>query len=43
MLPDTADVVIIGGGVMGTSTADHLTRRGGVRVVLLEKVPLLGS
>ncbi len=43
MLPETADVVIIGGGVMGASSAYHLARRGGVRVVLLEKAPLLGS
>lgn len=43
ILPDTADVVIIGGGVMGTSTAYHLARRGSVHVVLLEKAPLLGS
>lgn len=43
MLPDTADVVIIGGGVMGTSTAYHLARRGGLRVVLLEKAAFLGS
>jgi glycine/D-amino acid oxidase-like deaminating enzyme len=33
----TADVVIIGGGVMGTSIAYHLTQRGVQRVVLLEK------
>jgi sarcosine oxidase subunit beta len=33
----TADVVIIGGGVMGTSIAYHLTQRGVGRVVLLEK------
>jgi glycine/D-amino acid oxidase-like deaminating enzyme len=34
---DTADVVIIGGGVMGTSIGFHLARRGAGRVVLLEK------
>jgi len=33
----TADVVIIGGGVMGTSIAYALTRRGVRHVVLLEK------
>ena len=34
---DTADVVIIGGGVMGTSIAFNLARRRAGRVVLLEK------
>ncbi|MGQ4809560.1 Dimethylglycine oxidase [Candidatus Entotheonellaceae bacterium PAL068K] len=33
----TADAVIIGGGVMGTSIAYHLTRRGMRRVVVLEQ------
>jgi glycine/D-amino acid oxidase-like deaminating enzyme len=28
MLPKTADAVIIGGGVMGASTAYHLAKRG---------------
>ncbi|WP_109474587.1 NAD(P)/FAD-dependent oxidoreductase [Ornithinimicrobium cavernae] len=36
-LPARADVVIIGGGVMGLSTAYHLARAGVERVVLLEK------
>jgi sarcosine oxidase subunit beta len=36
-LVSTADVIIIGGGVMGTSIAYHLTRCGVPRVVLLEK------
>lgn len=36
-LPAEADVVIIGGGVMGISAAYHLTRCGVERVVLLEK------
>jgi sarcosine oxidase subunit beta len=36
-LVNTADVVIIGGGVMGTSIAYHLTQCGVPRVVLLEK------
>ena len=40
MLPKTADVVIIGGGVMGASTAWHLAQRGCTEVVLLEKGPL---
>jgi sarcosine oxidase, subunit beta len=34
---DTAEVVIIGGGVMGTSIGFHLVRRRAGRVVLLEK------
>jgi sarcosine oxidase subunit beta len=33
----TADVVIIGGGVIGTSTAFHLASRGVKRVVLCER------
>jgi len=43
MLPDTADVVIIGGGVMGASAAYHLASRGCPNVVLLEKAQFLGS
>jgi sarcosine oxidase subunit beta len=42
MLPKTADVVIIGGGVMGVSAAYHLAQRGCTDVVLLEKGPFLG-
>ena len=34
---DTADAVVIGGGVMGTSIAFNLARRKAGRVVLLEK------
>lgn len=41
-LPKVADVVIIGGGVMGTSTAYHLARRGVKQVVLVEKEPFFG-
>jgi sarcosine oxidase subunit beta len=41
-LPKTSDVVVIGGGVMGTSTAYHLARKG-VDVVLLEKEPFFGT
>ena len=33
----TADVVIVGGGVMGTSIALQLARRRAGRIVLLEK------
>jgi sarcosine oxidase subunit beta len=41
-MKNTADVVIIGGGCMGASTAYHLTRRGIADVVLLEREPMLG-
>ena len=41
-LPGTADVVIIGGGVMGVSTAYHLASRGCENVVLLERHPFFG-
>ncbi|MGC8779536.1 MAG: NAD(P)/FAD-dependent oxidoreductase [Anaerolineae bacterium] len=43
MLPKTADVVIIGGGVMGVSTAYHLAARGCKNIVLLEKHAFLGA
>ncbi|MCZ6470144.1 MAG: FAD-dependent oxidoreductase, partial [Gammaproteobacteria bacterium] len=36
-LPTSARIVIIGGGVIGTSIAYHLTRSGEKDVVLLEK------
>ncbi len=37
MSPAVADVVVVGGGVLGASTAYHLARRGGVRAVLVER------
>ncbi len=42
-IPKTADVVIIGGGVMGASTAYHLAARGVRNVVLLEKEDFFGT
>src|SRR5919106_53656 len=42
-LPRTADVVVVGGGVMGTSTAYHLASRRVGDVVLLEREPQLGA
>ncbi len=44
MLPKTADVVIIGGGCMGASTAYHLAQRGAgkLKIVLLEREKFLG-
>jgi len=38
----TADVVIIGGGIMGLSTAYHLAKRGCRRVVVLESGEMFG-
>ena len=35
-LPATSDCVVIGGGVVGTSTAYHLAKKG-VQVTLLER------
>jgi sarcosine oxidase subunit beta len=43
MLPNTADIVIIGGGVMGASAAYHLAKRGAKNIVLLEKEELFGT
>lgn len=38
-----ADVVVIGGGIVGTSIAYHLARLGAGAIVLLEREPLLGT
>lgn len=42
-LPKTADVVIVGGGVMGASTAYHLATKGVRNVVLLEREAFFGE
>jgi sarcosine oxidase, subunit beta len=42
-LPRRAGVVIVGGGVMGTSVAYHLARRGVSDVLLLERSELFGQ
>ena len=41
--PKTASAVIIGGGVMGASTAYHLARRGLKDVLLIEREPFFGT
>jgi sarcosine oxidase subunit beta len=41
-LPSTAEVIIVGGGVMGASTAYHLARKGCDDVLLLERNPFFG-
>jgi sarcosine oxidase subunit beta len=42
-LPSTADVVIVGGGVMGASTAYHLGLKGCASVLLLERESFFGT
>jgi sarcosine oxidase subunit beta len=41
--PGTADIVIVGGGVMGASAAYHLAKRGMKNIVLLEKEEFFGT
>ncbi|HLF89206.1 MAG TPA: FAD-dependent oxidoreductase, partial [Anaerolineales bacterium] len=42
-LPKTADIIVIGGGVMGASTAYHLVKRGVKNVLMLEKEDFFGQ
>jgi sarcosine oxidase, subunit beta len=42
-IPTTAEIVIIGGGVMGASAAYHLAARGVKNIVLLEKEEFFGT
>jgi len=42
-IPTTADIVIIGGGVMGASTLYHLAKQGQKNVILLEKEEFFGQ
>lgn len=42
MLPKTADIVVIGGGCMGASTAFYLAKGGAKNVVLIEREKFLG-
>jgi len=40
---ETFDVAIVGGGIIGCATAYYLSKRGGVRVVLLEREAEVGA
>src|SRR5690348_7169602 len=39
-MSETADIVIIGGGIMGASIAYHLAKQGGGQITLLERQAL---
>jgi sarcosine oxidase subunit beta len=41
--PKTAEIIVIGGGVMGASTAYHLAARGQKNILLLEKEEFFGQ
>ncbi len=43
VLPDRAQVVVVGGGIVGCSVAYHLARRGVTDVLLLEQGKLTGG
>lgn len=43
MLPKTAEIIVIGGGVMGASIAYHLALRGQKDILLLEKESFFGQ
>lgn len=40
---ESADVLIIGGGIIGLSIAYHLARRGGLRIVVAERAARVGT
>ena len=42
-LPDRAQVIVVGGGIIGASIAYHLTKRGVSDVLLLEQGQLTGG
>lgn len=42
MLPKTADIVVIGGGCVGTSVAYHLAKRDAKKILLIERENFLG-
>lgn len=42
MVPQTADIVVIGGGVIGTSVAYQLAKRGVRKIVLVEREKFFG-